>query len=711
MAATRQYLPPQSQRQPQFWRPGASRPGESLASRASLAVDADGADADVSIASLASPFVQSGREKLPVFKHREGILYLVETHAVTVVVGETGSGKTTQIPQYLVEAGWAAGGRVVACTQPRRVAAQMVASRVAEEMGVGLGERVGYSIRFENVTSEGVTQIKFLTDGVLLREMMEDPLLSRYSVIMVDEAHERSLATDILLGLLKKVMRRRPDLRLVISSATLAADDVAAFFDTSHEKLKVVPGGSDALPSRKPAIISVEGRSHPVQLLYLEEPSSDYLQTALDTVLAIHCQEPPGDILVFLTGQEEVDTLVQLVAEQSNSYTPSSEKLRGLQAFPLYAGLPAGDVEAAFAPTLRGRRKVLVATNIAETSLTIEGIVYVVDCGFVKQRFFDPVSNVDALLLVPVSRASAQQRAGRAGRVRPGKCYRLYTEHSYMTDLAAHTIPEIQRSDLTATVLQLKSLGIDNIMRFDWLSPPAPSAMIRALETLFAVRALDMDGRLTKPVGVQLAEFPLDPLVAFMLLVSANAPGTTADGATGTAMKSGGGGGGLGGRKEEEDEEEEDGDGEEADGCSEEMCTVAASLCVQSVWVGSSGRQRESDRLKERFAAAEGDFISYLNVYEGFTRSGRSPKWCHANGINYQAMLRVDDVRGQLRKGLRRLGLKLLSCRGDVMLLQRAAAASLFVNAAQLMSDGDGSTYKSVRSNLHLKIHPSSVLF
>ncbi|CAI5495714.1 unnamed protein product [Closterium sp. Naga37s-1] len=239
---------------------------------------------------VANPFVQSGREKLPVFKHREGILYLMETHAVTVVVGETGSGKTTQIPQYLVEAGWAAGGRVVACTQPRRVAAQMVASRVAEEMGVALGERVGYSIRFENVTTQGVTQIKFLTDGVLLREMMEDPLLSRYSVIMVDEAHERSLATDILLGLLKKVMRRRPDLRLVISSATLAADDVAAFFDTSHEKLKVVPGGSDALPSRKPAIMSVEGRSHPVQLLYLEEPSSDYLQTALDTVLAIHCQ-------------------------------------------------------------------------------------------------------------------------------------------------------------------------------------------------------------------------------------------------------------------------------------------------------------------------------------------------------------------------------------------------------------------------------------
>ncbi|GJP40479.1 hypothetical protein CLOM_g159 [Closterium sp. NIES-68] len=703
--AARPYLPPQSQRPPQFWRPGAPRPGESLASRASLAVDADGADADVSIATLASPFAQSGRERLPVCKHREGILYLVETHAVTVVVGETGSGKTTQIPQYLVEAGWAAGGRVVACTQPRRVAAQMVAGRVAEEMGVALGERVGYSIRFENVTMQGVTQIKFLTDGVLLREMMEDPLLSRYSVIMVDEAHERSLATDILLGLLKKVLRRRPDLRLVISSATLAADDVAAFFDTSHEKPKVVLANA---PSRKPAIISVEGRSHPVQLLYLEEATSDYLQSALDTVLAIHCQEPPGDILVFLTGQEEVDTLVQLIAEHSNSYTPSSEKLRDLQAFPLYAGLPAGDIEAAFAPTLRGRRKVLVATNIAETSLTIEGIVYVVDCGFVKQRFFDPVSNVDALLLVPVSRASAQQRAGRAGRVRPGKCYRLYTEHSYMTDLAAHTIPEIQRSDLTATVLQLKSLGIDNIMRFDWLSPPAPAAMIRALETLFAVRAMDMDGRLTKPVGVQLAELPLDPLVAVMLLVSANAPGTSAAGAAGSARE---GGGGVSGKEEEEEAEEEEGEGEEADGCSEEMCTVAASLCVQSVWVGSGGRQRESDRLKERFAAAEGDFVSYLNVYEGFIRSGQSSKWCHANGINYQAMLRVADVRGQLRRGLRRLGLKLLSCRGDVMLVQRAAAASLFVNAAQLMTEGDGSTYKSVRGNLHLKIHPSSVLF
>ncbi|CAI5996215.1 unnamed protein product [Closterium sp. NIES-65] len=642
-------------------------------------------------------------------------------------------------------------------------------------------------------------------------------------------------------------------------------------------------------------------------------------------------------------------------------------------------------------------RKQLHPTALSFSSSPRQGIVYVVDCGFVKQRFFDPVSNVDALLLVPVSRASAQQRAGRAGRVRPGKCYRLYTEHSYLTDLAAHTIPEIQRSDLTATVLQLKSLGIDNIMRFDWLSPPAPSAMIRALETLFAVRALDMDGRLTRPVGVQLAEFPLDPLIAFMLLVSANAPGTTADGATGTAMKSGGGGGGVGGGKEEDDEEEEDGDGEDADGCSEEMCTVAASLCVQvrggecwladgrlerlGVSVGGQQRQAEGVRQTQRairccrvrpaknitqltslqrqplphcnanpfltatptpsslqrqplphcnanpfltatptpsslqrqplphcnanpfltatpnpsslqrqplphcnanpfltatptpssvFCNANpflcvlqrqplplcsvrsmlslfshqgdfGDFVSYLNVavysqptadifprlflfgpHPSFTSPypfsslpippsqlrvddvrGRlrrglrrfsnlpphpsPPLLVHPHSSlplpAPTSQLRVDDVRGQLRKGLRRLGLKLLPCRGDVMvvplpvpplphfcclpshphppttpphplqprttpdstscssrqqchllsllathqyfvplsplptptplhqLLQRAAAASLFVNAAQLMPDGDGSTYKSVRGNLHLKIHPSSVLF
>ena len=231
------------------------------------------------------------------YKYRKAILYLVERHATTIIVGETGSGKSTQIPQYLKEAGWAEGGRLIGCTQPRRLAVQTVASRVAEEVGVKLGEEVGYTIRFEDETNPGMTMIKFLTDGVLIREMMEDPLLSKYSVIMIDEAHERSISTDILLGLLKKIQRRRPELRLIISSATIEARSMSAFFSNRRKNSLLKP--ADDLPNPEPAILSVEGRGYTVETHYLEEPVSDYLQAAVNTVLIIHEKEPPGDILGF----------------------------------------------------------------------------------------------------------------------------------------------------------------------------------------------------------------------------------------------------------------------------------------------------------------------------------------------------------------------------------------------------------------------------
>lgn len=646
-----------------FWKPGAGRPEfpASLQNGNSVDVDRDG---DYEAGLTGSLGLQKQREKLPICQRRMALLYLVENHATTIVVGETGSGKSTQIPQFLVEAGWASGGRLIGCTQPRRVAVQTVSARVAEEMKVSLGAEVGYSIRFENITTPGVTRVKYLTDGVLLREMMEDPLLSRYSVIMVDEAHERSIATDILLGLLKKIQRKRLDLRLIVASATLAAEEMANFFDTSTERLKSTEN-SKSLPNRKPGILSVEGRVHPVQLNFLEDPCSDYLQKAIDTVLAIHNKEEGGDILVFLTGQEEVDTGVQLLTDAENS---GDKKTKNLYPLPLYAGLSRADQDLVFAPVPRGKRKVILATNIAETSLTLEGVVYVVDSGFSKQKYYNPITDIESLIVAPISRASARQRAGRAGRVRPGKCYRLYTEKSFLEDMEGASVPEIQRSNLSTVVLQLKSLGIDSMMRFEWLSPPPPEAMVRALELLYVLGVVGEDSRLTKPRGVQAAEIPLEPMLACLLL--------------------------EGGER----------------GCGEEAITIASCLCVQSVWVGSRGR-RELDEAKAQFAAAQGDFITYLNLYEGFLRSNKSGKWCHNNFVNYRAMMRVCDVRLQLGKLLLRLGKKIKSCERDVLQIQKALVAVFFMNVAQLQIRGAEAVYKNLRSDTLMQIHPSSVLF
>lgn len=273
------------------------------------------------------------RQHLPVAGYREVILYLVKTHNTIVLVGETGSGKTTQVPQYLDEAGWTRDGRQVVCTQPRRMAAVTVARRVAEEQERPLGDTVGYAVRFESVMNEATTRIKYVTDGVLLQEMMDDPLLSQYSVIMVDEAHERSLATDMLLGLLKKVLKQRKDLRLIISSATLEVDRLVDFFDLSTSR----SGQTDGELVRRPAVVSVEGRTHPVQVHYLLEPSSNYLQSAVECAVNIHREDVPGDVLIFLTGQEECETVTKMLREEGRRLARSNFKYK-MMPLPLYAG-------------------------------------------------------------------------------------------------------------------------------------------------------------------------------------------------------------------------------------------------------------------------------------------------------------------------------------------------------------------------------------
>ncbi|CAA0817835.1 RNA helicase family protein [Striga hermonthica] len=639
-----------------FWKPGTEKP--------QLVEDEEGGvlffSASPSSSGYGNANLEKQRQRLPVYKYRTAILYLVETRATTIVVGETGSGKTTQIPQYLKEAGWAEGGRMIACTQPRRLAVQTVASRVSEEMGVKLGDEVGYTIRFEDITNNELTRIKFLTDGVLLREMMDDPLLSKYSVIMVDEAHERSLSTDILLGLLKKIQRRRPELRLVISSATIEAKSMASFFNSRRQGRDEEENG----PYKEPAILSVEGRGFNVETFYVEEPVSDYIRAAVSTVVSIHDEEPMGDILVFLTGQDDIDAAIQMLTEDSHS------RKKGLLLLPLYSGLPRADQDLVFSPTPRGKRKVVISTNIAETSLTLEGVVYVVDCGFSKQRFYNPVTDIENLVVAPISKASARQRAGRAGRMRPGKCYRLYTEEYFMNEMSPDGVPEMQRSNLVSCVIQLKALGIDNILGFDWPASPSPEALIRALEVLYSLGVIDDDAKLTSPAGFQIAEIPLEPMVSKMILASNKY------------------------------------------GCSEEIITIAAVLSIQqSIWFSVRGAQKELDEAKLRFAASEGDHVTFLNVYKGFIESGKSSNWCHKNHVNYHAMKKVDEIRKQLRRIVQRLGIALKSCEGDMQVVRKAVTAGFFTNACRLDAFSHNGLYKTIRSSQEVYIHPSSVLF
>lgn len=362
---------------------------------------------------------------LPVYPFRDDLIAAIREHQILIIEGETGSGKTTQIPQYLHEEGFTKDGKKIGCTQPRRVAAMSVAARVAQEMGVKLGNEVGYSIRFEDCTSER-TVLKYMTDGTLHREFLSEPDLASYSVMIIDEAHERTLHTDILFGLVKDIARFRPELKLLISSATLDAEKFSQFFDDAP-------------------IFRIPGRRFPVHIYYTKAPEADYIDACVVSILQIHATQPLGDILVFLTGQEEIETCQEVLQDRVKRL---GSKLKELLILPVYANLPSDMQAKIFEPTPPNARKVILATNIAETSLTIDNIIYVIDPGFAKQNNFNSRTGMESLLVVPISKASANQRAGRAGRTAPGKCFRLYTAWAYKQELEDNTVPEIQRINL-----------------------------------------------------------------------------------------------------------------------------------------------------------------------------------------------------------------------------------------------------------------------
>ncbi|EPS97365.1 hypothetical protein FOMPIDRAFT_1037914 [Fomitopsis schrenkii] len=632
----------------QFWKPGTAGPGSSL----DRATETEG-NVIQSAPSSGYLGIQGARERLPIFKHREKLLYCAERYGVVIVVGQTGCGKTTQLPQYLHEAGWSADGNIIACTQPRRVAATSVAGRVAQEVGTTIGDEVGYTIRFEDVSDKQRTRILYMTDGMLFRETLLDPLLSRYSVIMIDEAHERSVYTDLMLGILKKIRRKRPSLRLIVSSATLDATSFLDYFTADN-------GPDEAI------IVSLEGRMYPVQTAYLAEPAPDYVRKAAEVVWNIHLQvilqQGSGDILVFLTGREEIDRCLEDLAEMLPGLPRNAMRLRLLA---LHAGLTTDEQLAVFEPAERGSRKVIVSTNIAEASVTIDGIKFVVDSGFVKIRTYNPTTSLSSLITVPVSQASATQRAGRAGRTSSGICYRLYPESAFAR-LPLTTQPEITRTDLTTPILQLKSLGIDDLMKFEWVSSPPAESVLRALEGLYAAGMIGEDGRLTV-VGEKVAECPVEVNIARMLFMS------------------------------------------EEHQCGEEILTIAAMTAVQDVFVipdGAAGALAELERRK--FTAEEGDHLTLLNAYNAFTRYGRSSSWCKSHALSFRAMSRAVSIRSQLKKYMQRFGLPVESCEGDAKRLRKCLVSGYWRNGARWVADG---TYRSVRGNATLHVHPNSVLF
>lgn len=607
------------------------------------------------------------RRTLPIYNQRSRLLQAVRNNKVVVLEGETGSGKTTQVPQFLVEDGYAENGAIVCCTQPRRVAAVSVARRVAEEMDVSLGRQVGYTVRFDD-NSCSATLLKYLTDGMLLREAMSDENFSAYSVIVLDEAHERTLSTDILMGVLKSVIEKRDDLRLVIMSATIDTSKFQSYFNDAP-------------------LLTVPGRTHPVEIFYSNQPETNYIDATLRMALEICEKEPPGDVLIFLTGEEEIEEVCGRIEEATR---PKQHIIGPVRVYPLYGALPPDVQQQVFdkppPPLYPGGppgRKVICATNIAETSLTIDGVVYVVDPGLSKQKIYNPRARVESLLIDYISQASAKQRAGRAGRTQEGKCFRLYTKESFEKELLVTSHPEILRSNLGNVVLQMLKLGVEDLVHFDFMDAPAPESMMRALETLNYLGAIDDNGRLTS-FGDQMTHFPLDPEASVALLRSAEFK------------------------------------------CSSEVTTIVAMLSeAANCFVYPKKRNKKRDRGGRRlspfsprgqFEEGLSDHLTYLNVYRAYEKAkGRQEderQWCRKNYLNPRALRSAYNVRAQLETLLKKANVKVISMSPEDASysknIRKALLSGYFMQVAH-RTDKRG-WYKTAKDEEVVQLHRSSAL-
>ncbi len=538
-------------------------------------------DADKLSARLAARPAIAYDESLPVNARRAEIAAAIEQHQVVVVCGETGSGKTTQLPKICLELGRGCAG-LIGHTQPRRIAARATATRIAQELKSEPGRHVGFKIRFTDRTSPE-SYIKLMTDGILLAETQTDPLLRRYDTLIIDEAHERSLNIDFLLGYLKSVVARRHDLKVIVTSATLDAERFSKHFDGAP-------------------VIEVSGRLFPIETRYRpydEDRHADVNTAIVDAVSEAH-REGPGDALVFLPGEREIREATEALRKHH---------LPGLEILPLFARQSAQEQARVFAPH-QGRR-VILATNVAETSLTVPGIRYVIDTGLARIKRYSHRNKVEQLQVEAISQAAAKQRAGRCGRVAAGVCFRLYSEEDY-AKRAPYTEPEILRSSLAGVILRMKALHLGDVDAFPFLEPPLPRMVADGYQLLAELGAIDETSKELTPVGHELATLPLDPKIGRMILAARQY------------------------------------------GCLKEMLVIAAALSVQDPRERPQEQAGAADQAHAKWKDQKSEFLSYLKLWAATDEvwkhesSNKQRQWCRREFLSWLRLREWRDVHGQL---------------------------------------------------------------
>ncbi|HEX4705693.1 MAG TPA: ATP-dependent RNA helicase HrpA, partial [Pseudonocardiaceae bacterium] len=593
--------------------------------------------------------------ELPVSQRKDDILAAIRDHQVVIVAGETGSGKTTQLPKICLELGRGVRG-LIGHTQPRRLAARTVAERIAEELGTTLGAAVGYTVRFTDQVSDD-TVVKLMTDGILLAEIQRDRTLSAYDTLIIDEAHERSLNIDFILGYLKELLPRRPDLKVVITSATIDPDRFARHFDTAG-----VPA----------PVVEVSGRTYPVEIRYRPiidpddpeaDPDRDQIQAICDAVGELGTIGN-GDILVFCSGEREIRDTVDALAKL---------ELRNTEITPLYARLSSADQYKVFQP--HTGRRIVLATNVAETSLTVPGIRYVIDAGTARISRYSHRLKVQRLPIEPVSQASANQRSGRCGRTSDGVCIRLYAEDDFYAR-PEFTDPEILRTNLASVILQMTALGLGDLAAFPFIDPPDRRNIADGVQLLQELGALDPDAkderkRLTD-VGRQLARLPIDPRLARMVVEA------------------------------------------DRNGSMREVLVVAAALSIQDPRERPTDAEQAARQQHARFADQDSDFVSYLNLWQYLREqqkqlsSNRFRKLCRAEFLNYLRVREWQDLHGQLRQIARDLGLTVNEEPAEPDQVHTALLAGLLSHIG--LKEGPRNEYLGAR-NAKFAVFPGSALF
>jgi ATP-dependent helicase HrpA len=622
-----------------------------------ISADVDAAERHIQGRSSSVPVI-SYPEQLPVSQRRDEIAAAIQDHQVVVVAGETGSGKTTQLPKICLELGRGIRG-TIGHTQPRRLAARTVADRIAEELGAPLGTTVGYQVRFTQKSSDD-TLIKLMTDGVLLAEIGRDRLLRRYDTVIIDEAHERSLNIDFILGYLKQLLPRRPDLKVVITSATIDPDRFAQHFHAP--------------------IIEVSGRTYPIEIRYRPlapeahaeqgDQPRDQVQAIVDAVAEL-AREQPGDILVFLSGEREIRDTAQALRKQVDTRRPG-EPVTDVLA--LYARLSAAEQHRVFQP--HTGRRIVLATNVAETSLTVPGIRYVVDPGMARISRYGKRTKVQRLPIEPISQASARQRAGRCGRLSDGICIRLYSQADFESRLT-FTEPEILRTSLASVILQMMSLGLGDVAAFPFIDPPDRRSIADGINLLIELGAIDPTPQ-NKTIGLttvgrSLAQLPIDPRLGRMILEAGS------------------------------------------NGCVREVLVIAAGLSIQDPRERPSPSATDSAQTQRgRFTDPTSDFLTYLNLWrylreqQSKLSSSQFRKLCRAENLNYLRVREWQDLESQLRSLIKPLGLWLNTADGTSEAIHRCLLAGLLSHIG--VKDGATNEYRGARG-VSFAVFPGSALF